>query len=315
MKKDISIFDIAVIMTCHNRKNTTLDCLKSLWGQSYQFNVELTIYLVDDGSSDGTSEAVAAAYPDVNIIAGSGNLYWNRGMHLGFAKAIQNNHDFYLWLNDDVILNSTTIQTLLSCYTRHHHQGEIGPVIVGAFSNHQTNARISEASEVSYAGITRTDSRWLPRSQRAYSSSHDLECDSFLGNGVLIASDVVSKVGNIDPIFHHAMGDMDYGYRCSSQSIKIFVCKDIIGYCSNDVSNTKLYTNLAQGNWRDLPLFARLNLMMSPKNFPIKGWLVFSFRYLGWLWFIRFMRPYTLAIFPNLIPNHGFEDNSLMKDS
>ena len=303
------MINISVIMTCHNRKKMTLNCLKALFGQSYLFAVNLTVYLVDDGSSDGTSDEVSTTYPDINIILGSGNLYWNRGMHLGFSKAMEKEYDFYLWLNDDVTLTPKAIQTLLSCYDRNHHEGEIGPVIVGAFSNGEINGPTSKIPEVSYAGIKKTRSRWIPRSHRAYSDTHDLECDSFLGNGVFIPREVALKVGNIDPIFHHALGDMDYGYRCSSKHVNIFVCKDVIGYCSNDVSNTKLYSNIAQGTWTTLPLFDRLKIIVNPKNFPLKGWLVFSFRYLGWLWLLRFARPYVLAIFPGLISSRGSRDS------
>ena len=310
MQTDSATCDIAIIMTCHNRKNTTLACLKSLFNQSYLWHIRLTIYLVDDGSSDGTSEAVSGTYPSIHIIRGSGDLYWNRGMHRGFAQAIQNNHGFYLWLNDDVILTSNTVQTLLNCYARNHHKDEIGPVIVGAFGSEELNQNTTETSEISYAGIKKTSSRWFPRTFRAYSSTLDLACDTFLGNGVLIPSDVALKVGNINPIFHHALGDMDYGYRCASQSIKILVCKEIIGYCTNDISNTKLYSNMAQGTWTTLPLVQRLNLIMSPKNFPLKGWLFFSYRYLGWLWLIRFAKPYILAIFPNLISHSRVRENT-----
>ena len=69
---------IAAIMTCHNRKNKTMACLKSL----FTIIPETDVYLTDDGSTDGTSEAVLYTYPNVHIISGDGNLYWNRGMYV-----------------------------------------------------------------------------------------------------------------------------------------------------------------------------------------------------------------------------------------
>ena len=56
-------------------------------------------------------------------------------MHRGFAQAIQNNHGFYLWLNDDVILTSTTVQILLNCYARNHHKDDIGAASVWVVLN------------------------------------------------------------------------------------------------------------------------------------------------------------------------------------
>ena len=69
---------IAAIITCHNRKEKTLVCLKSL----FQIIQNIDVFLTDDGSTDGTSEAVKKIYPQVNIIQGDGNLFWSRGMYI-----------------------------------------------------------------------------------------------------------------------------------------------------------------------------------------------------------------------------------------
>ena len=66
--------NLAVIMTCYNRRNTTLACLNAL----YQQKNHCDIYLTDDGSSDGTTEAVKAEYPEVQILQGNGNLLGGR---------------------------------------------------------------------------------------------------------------------------------------------------------------------------------------------------------------------------------------------
>ena len=68
---------IATLLTCHNRVAKTIACLSSL--QAINFNSD--IYLVDDGSEDGTSKIVNKLYPNVNIILGNGDLFWNRGMY------------------------------------------------------------------------------------------------------------------------------------------------------------------------------------------------------------------------------------------
>ena len=67
---------IAVLIACHNRKTSTLKCLEALFSQNKaSAGFEFDVYLVDDGSTDGTSTAVAALYPHVNIIQGTGDLF------------------------------------------------------------------------------------------------------------------------------------------------------------------------------------------------------------------------------------------------
>ena len=47
------------------------------------------------------TEAVGKMFPQVHIIKGDGNLFWNRGMYMAWQAAIkEKDYDFYLWLND-----------------------------------------------------------------------------------------------------------------------------------------------------------------------------------------------------------------------
>jgi GT2 family glycosyltransferase len=78
----------AVLITCHNRKPKTLACLAALFNQELSPEVTIDVYLVDDGSTDGTAEAVHQAYPQVKILQGDGSLFWNRGMRKAFAEAL-----------------------------------------------------------------------------------------------------------------------------------------------------------------------------------------------------------------------------------
>jgi len=48
---------------------------------------ELAVYLVDDGSSDGTGDAAAAAYPGLRLLRGDASLFWCDGLERGFAGA------------------------------------------------------------------------------------------------------------------------------------------------------------------------------------------------------------------------------------
>jgi GT2 family glycosyltransferase len=76
------MYTIAVLLTCHNRRDKTITCLDSLYNCLLPSDFQLDVFLVDDGSSDGTSKAVSEKFPSVNVIQGNGNLFWNQGMRL-----------------------------------------------------------------------------------------------------------------------------------------------------------------------------------------------------------------------------------------
>ena len=70
---------IAVLLTVFNRKEKTLQCLGNLYKQLPIQGYSVDIYLTNDGCTDGTPEAIAQKFPEVNIIHSKGNLFWNRG--------------------------------------------------------------------------------------------------------------------------------------------------------------------------------------------------------------------------------------------
>lgn len=77
-----------VLITSYNCREKTLACLSSLFAALPNGEV----FLVDDASTDGIADAVNEKFPQVNIIHGSGNLFWNRGMHLAWQNAaVENN--------------------------------------------------------------------------------------------------------------------------------------------------------------------------------------------------------------------------------
>lgn len=84
---------IAVLLTCFNRKEKTVACLRSLYEtyQDSQSSVDVEVFLTDDGSSDGTSEAVSSLTPffPLTLLKGDGSLFWRGGMNNSWRTAIK----------------------------------------------------------------------------------------------------------------------------------------------------------------------------------------------------------------------------------
>jgi GT2 family glycosyltransferase len=205
---------IAILLTVHNRKIKTLHCLANVFSQHPVLGYEWEVYLTNDGCTDGTPEAVKKEFPSVNITHGDGNLYWNRGMYKAWQMAASiKEYDYFLWLNDDTILNPDALQTLL--YTS--EQLKNLAIVVGS-----TAAMTSDT--VTYGG--RSDS-----GQLIIPSKQPMPCAYFNGNIVLIPQSVYRIVGVNDPVFHHALGDFDYGLRAKKLGVELYIAPGILGRC------------------------------------------------------------------------------------
>ncbi|MGD1871905.1 MAG: glycosyltransferase family 2 protein [Mastigocoleus sp.] len=286
--------EIAVLMTCHNRRDITLSCLKALSKQ----NVDFITYLVDDGSSDGTTEAVKEYDPSAVVIQGNGNLFWVGGMRLAFAEALQNNHDYYLWLNDDSILEPDALSRLLETHRFLSQRDRSDSIIVGSVKDPKTGNH-------TYGGRVRSRRRFSHTFEAVIPQSEPIECDTMQGNIVLIPSSVAQKVGNVDESFVHTMGDLDYGLRAKAVNCSIWVAPSYLGNCSQ---------NGVTGSWADksLPVYKRLQKAFQVKNFPLKAWTTFTVRHSGPFWFIFWTFPYLRALigYRNLSASPTFTSDS-----
>ena len=206
---------IAILITVHNRKEKTLACLKNLYAQQLPNAVEIEVYLTDDGCTDGTVEAIRIHYPQTNIIKGDGNLFWNRGMYEAWCMAEKKDYDYYLWLNDDTILFETAIVSLLSTSDK-----------MGGYSIIVGYTLDSQKRKVTYGGRDK-------RTGLISRIDGITPCDTFNGNIVLIPRYVYKLVGKNDPIFHHAIGDTDYGLRAKKLGIQSYIADIACGICDS----------------------------------------------------------------------------------
>ncbi len=268
---------IAVLLTSHNRKEKTLECLKALYKCILPNDFFLSVFMVDDGSSDETSIAVASTFPEVNIIQGNGNLYWNRGMHLAWkTAATKQDFDYYLWLNDDTNLTYNGIIELFEIV-----KTASSPIIV-------CGAICSDRNIFSYGLMSKNGNSILPNNTREKGMYMN-------GNCVLVPRDIYKQVGNLDPIFPHAIGDYDYGLRAIKNGFEILTTKSYVGVCNqNEFLPIWCYPKT--------PLVKRIKKLYSPLgNAHPYYFFIYERRHLGFLVAIKhFLSIHLRVLVPSL---------------
>ena len=59
-------------MTVHNRRDTTVECIRRFYACKGVEDYDVDFYMMDDGCTDGTAEAIAETFPQVIILHGDG---------------------------------------------------------------------------------------------------------------------------------------------------------------------------------------------------------------------------------------------------
>lgn len=252
---------IAVLLTCHNRKDKTLDCLTSLYAAELPEGYYLEVYLVDDGCSDGTADAVTAKFRSVNIITGSGQLYWAGGMRLAWKTAMRiKKYDAYLLINDDVILNT--------CFLQHITETEKFALQYTSMRGIYTGATKEKNSEkITYGGAVIKSNHFKLKTELLEPAANPQMCDLANANILWVSKEVVEKIGLFDPGFTHGIADYDYSLRARKNKIPVLLATHICGVCDDDHGE----------NWksRDVPLRERIAYMKSPTGLAYKEYLYY----------------------------------------
>lgn len=278
------VLQIAVLMTCFNRRDKTLRCVQTLWPQR-RFSlgpqqVQCQLFVLDNGS-DGTGAALSAAFAEVRVIPGHPQYYWNNGM-LALWQQVLASHsagyfDYFLWLNDDVELLPDALPRLVatSLALAAQRPEPVGAV-VGTMADRQPER--APAPVVATYGGRRRRSKFNPLAFGVVLPPGDeaQPCDFINGNLCLIPAAAIQAVGLLSAEFTHGGGDFDYGLRLQQAGFGLWVAPGFYGICA---------TNPPQGSVFDaaVPLQQRLAMLSRPNVLPPPAeWRLMVHRHGGW---------------------------------
>ena len=264
---------ICAVLTVYNRRQKTLNTLKSFFKSGDGF--DLTAVLMDDGSTDGTADAVCAEFPEVAVLRGSGALYWNRGMAQAFQQACRCGADYYLWLNDDTELYPQAVAMLLE--DAQSIDNPHGCIIIGSLKDPTTGL-------LTYGGV-RCNSRWHAGSFERIAPQDEIQpCDAMNGNVVLVSAAAAQVTGAIDVRFSHSMGDYDYGLRAVRAGVTVVSGHGFHGECPRNPWGTLWYESRS--------LRERCKRVNTPKGLPMKEWAYFLRKHGGASWPLAWLMTY-----------------------
>ncbi len=119
---------IEVAAAVHNRKQLTLQCLRSI-SRFRDDGMTVHSVIVDDGSTDGTADAIRSKFPDVEIVTGSGDLWYTEGTNTAIRAALSHDPDYVLLINDDQVFDADSLSFMVET-ARRHPRSVVGPLLL-----------------------------------------------------------------------------------------------------------------------------------------------------------------------------------------
>lgn len=277
-----------IIIPVHNRKAITLQCLDTLEknGDLHKYHV----IVIDDGSTDGSSEAVKSFYPDVIILIGDGNLWWTGAIKKGMEYAYEKGAEYLIWLNDD-------------CYP---YKNSIDRLVELCKSNFKIIAGCQcfdpDTLKFNYAGIVIKDNNIVEVSELDYRA---LECDGISGHLACLPRILIKEIGYPKPEFYpHYYGDHAYTHQAKKRGYKLLIHENAKAISKNDHPKISWLNpdKPLSFYWQDYfkiksPSYWKANLNYYREFFGFKGILFFIYRKIIRFWLFYLFVKITPSFF------------------
>lgn len=245
---------ISIIILNWNRLSDTIECLKSVSKIDYP---DYEIIVVDNGSTDGSPEAIARLFPKITLIGNKENLGFAEGNNIGIRRALKNSSEFILLLNNDTVVDTQILKSFIEAACLYPDAGILG-------------AKIYYYSEPNRIWYTRT--KWDNSKADFVSLDENLiddnstvndivQTDYVCGCALFMRTSIIKEVGLLNEKFFLCWEEIDFCSRARNKGFKCLVVpKSKVWHkvsTSFNGDNTPLKEYF---NTRNVLLWAKMNL-------------------------------------------------------
>ena len=205
---------VMILILNWNRREDTLACLESMRHIRYP---ALKVCVIDNGSTDGSIEAVREQYPQFEQLLLKENKGYAQGNNDGASHALEQGADYLFILNNDTVVDADCVQILVDFAEADKRIGAVGPLMY-YFTD---NRRIWSAGgkmdwkhgSCANIGLDEVDQGQYPR---------PFPVDYIAGTALLVKREVWEKVGPFDRRFFMYWEETDWCTRVRQAGYDLF---------------------------------------------------------------------------------------------
>ncbi len=210
--------DISIIIVNWNTKDNLLNCLESIFKHLRNINGEVIV--VDNGSKDGSIEALKIYYPSVRLIENKSNLGFAKAVNQGLRKA---QAKYILLLNPDTQIKDNTVKKLINFMQVNPETGIAGAHLLNVDGSKQNS--IANFPSLATELLNKRLLRWLFPNRflgKEKNYSEPIEVDSVIGACMMLRCEAIEKAGMMDEDYFLFFEETDLCYRVKKAGFKVY---------------------------------------------------------------------------------------------
>ncbi len=212
---------ISTVVVTYNAEPWLNTCLESLLKSTVKFE---KIIVVDNNSTDSTTEIIKAKYQSVYLVEKEQNLGFGKANNIGMQLSIEAGADYVFLLNQDAWIKENTISKILPLFENNPEYGLISPVHLNSDGTH------FDYNFEKYLCESRDNNFFSDIYTKNIKKDTPYAVNYVNAAAWLLTSPCIQKVGGFDPIFYHYGEDVDFVQRLKYHGFKLGVVPNSIIY-------------------------------------------------------------------------------------
>lgn len=276
---------VAVVILNWNGGEDILECVQSVFESSHK---ALDVVIVDNGSVDGSSDAIRSRFPHVHFLVNAHNLGFAKGSNQGMEWALERGIQYVLLLNGDARLNANTLDELVAVAEGENDKVVACPrIYLGRPTNGVNRLWFAYGTVKLWAGLFQNPA-FNQIDAPKWSEPRDMEYAS--GCCMLIPLQILQQVGMLDEAFFAYCEDIDFSLRVRKAGFLLrYVPNALLWHGSHHPTGrvrTPTYRYLSTRNnlWVVRKHGSRLEVFTCFCILPLRSFIRIERMLTGWKW-------------------------------